>query len=155
MRSTSKSTTIQTLTMRWFGALGLLAMALLWCATPIHAATPTEAAEPGAPLTITVTVTDSSVALEWAVQAHRDAIHYTLLRSEQASLADATVLDAPVLSSVSLDSPLVYYTAVDTSAQPGITYSYWLVADSGERTQRYGPYHTVTLQALYLPVVKG
>ncbi|HMN28676.1 MAG TPA: hypothetical protein PKE45_11055 [Caldilineaceae bacterium] len=93
------------------------------------------------PEQLTVTVQNDQVVLDWLYTVEPSALTYTLARSENRSLADATVVNASLLSSTGDGEPVVaYYTLIDTTAQPGRGYAYWLTAtDEAGQSLTLGP----------------
>jgi hypothetical protein len=94
------------------------------------------------PEQLTITVHNDQVVLDWLYTVEPAVLTYTMARSENRSLADATVVNAALLSSTGDGEPVVaYYTLIDATAQPGRAYAYWLTATDEEG-------HAVTLGPL-------
>lgn len=122
---------------QWIALLG--AFLLMWAGTASAFADDVAIAQPEQ---VTLTVQESMVVLSWVYTVDPGAPTYTLLRSENRNRANATIVQAALLSATGDGNPvLAYYTMIDASAQPGVAYAYWLtVADEQGGSATYGPF---------------
>jgi hypothetical protein len=121
-----------------------------------------QAVPPPTPEQLTIAVHSNRIAVEWQITNESSIIFYTLHRSETDAYSDAVVVPALELSSISERDPAVtHYSLIDTTAQPGRSYHYWLMAtDQQGASATFGPL-TASLvddasehqHHLFLPVV--
>jgi hypothetical protein len=93
------------------------------------------------PENLTITVQSNNIVIEWVYTVEPTALTYTLWRSESVSRTEAIRVEAPLLAATGDGEPVVaYYTMIDSSIQPGHTYTYWLDAtDAQGNTATFGP----------------
>jgi hypothetical protein len=123
-------------------ALSVLFFALV---TPVAAAD-----DPATPFNVTTTVNAPFVTVAWTSTVESQ---YSLYRSATGQWSDAAVTNALMLSSVSVDSPDINYSFVDTAATSGITYTYWIVNKDATQRAPFGPYSAYIPQKLFFSFV--
>lgn len=119
------------------GGLGVMLL-LLWVDTTLALAQ--DATFPP-PENLTITVQSNNIVIEWVYTVEPTALTYTLLRSESATRTEAIAIEAPLLAATGDGDPVVaYYTMIDSTGQPGHTYTYWLdVTDAQGNAATLGP----------------
>ena len=130
-------------------ALGII-LSLLW--TPAFA----DATPVATPEDVTVKTDSDFVTVEWTTSNDAGLTNYTLYRSTTSDFANAELIDAPILSSGSVDSTEVYYSMIDFSISTGTHYTYWIVENSNTPGTRFGPYVTAAAAPkfmLFMPSV--
>jgi hypothetical protein len=106
-----------------------------------------------APEDLVVEVAQDGVLITWRGEASQSVVKYTLYRSTSTLWQEAVVVDAPFSSAVSLESPDVAYSFYDQSAQAGVSYTYWVVSENGAESVRFGPYYSMQIYAVFLPLL--
>jgi hypothetical protein len=123
-------------------ALGIVFFALV---TPVSAAD-----DPATPMNVTTTVNAPYVTIAWTSTVESQ---YTLFRSATGAWSDAVATNAAMASSVSVDSPDISYSFVDTAPTSGITYTYWIVNNDSMKRSPYGPYSATISQKIFFAFV--
>ncbi|MCU0491465.1 MAG: carboxypeptidase regulatory-like domain-containing protein [Chloroflexaceae bacterium] len=101
----------------------------------------------------------TSVTVRWVTAAEVNTQSFTLVRSTTGSRADAVPVAMQPIPAQGRGQGGASYSFTDTSAQPGTTYSYWLVeTETTGVSNEYGPVRTSgpgprANTTIFLPVV--
>jgi uncharacterized surface anchored protein len=92
------------------------------------------------------------VLLRWTTASELDSQGFRVYRSENGQRADAVLITAQLIPARGIAGAGTSYTWLDSTAEPGARYSYWLEEVSyGRTSQLYGPARVET--PLYLPLM--
>lgn len=110
-------------------------------------------------LRLTAAREGDGVAVRWDTGAEVNTFGFRIVRSATGERADAVEVTDALIPSKGGNSSGASYRFVDTGAEPGVTYSYWLVAvDLDGAREEFGPVTTAPRPArsnvVYLPQVR-
>ncbi|GAB4198107.1 MAG: hypothetical protein OHK0022_17010 [Roseiflexaceae bacterium] len=93
------------------------------------------------------------VQVAWATSAEQNTLGFRLYRSSTGQRADAQQITAQLIPATGQGGAGASYTWNDSTAQAGVSYSYWLAEVSlAETTTEYGPALLLSAR-LYIPIV--
>jgi large repetitive protein len=91
-------------------------------------------------VSLTATREGSAIAVRWATATEENTWGFQVYRSATGDRADAELITPALIPAQGGGQQGGSYEVIDSSAQPGVTYSYWLVeTENGGTTHEYGP----------------
>ena len=133
-------------------AIGLLLVLLALTAQPSMAQNGSRQTDQVDLLVFAAEQQQDLVQVAWQVGQSASPWTFTIYRGQTSDFAQAEPVAAPIFSSASSSSEVIYYSLSDESST--VATHYWLVAlGSDNRQQIFGPYDVQPRLALFLPLV--